>query len=591
MKLSTLPLLTLVIGAILGSSAVYLLSPQPSTSEQNTKKADEPLYWVAPMDDNYRRDKPGKSPMGMDLVPVYAEAKSSQYGPGAIKIAPNVVNNLGVRTATVTKGNMRNDIATVGYVTFDEDKLIHIHPRVEGWIEKLYVKAAGEPVTAGKPLYTLYSPQLVNAQEEFLITLRRQDKGLKAAAKERLKALQLSDRFISQLEKTKTVQQSVTFYAPQSGVIDGLKIREGFFVKPGNTLMSIGQLEQVWVEAEVFESQTASVKEGLEVSMRLDFLPAREWLGVVDYIYPTLDSKNRTLRVRLKFDNQDLALKPSMFAQIVIHLEPVQDAILVPKEAVIRTGKQNRVVLALEDNQFKSVEVAIGRVNNEYIEILDGLYEGDTIVSSAQFLIDSESSKHSDFKRMSTAQLPSSVWMTGDINSVMANHRMVNITHAAVTEWDWPEMTMDFSVSEDVDFTALAAGQNLHFEVSKTADGQYQITGIHIMSEAMASDFPSATVTGTINQIDANNKVLNISRGPIEKWDRPATTMDFTLAADLHEQLFQHSASEKNSQSNASLSVGDEVIFTFEIRDGDFVIVDIKPAHNDAMSDMDHSQH
>ncbi len=575
----------IIIGAALGAGALSLYQGTGSSGNGNEATSGEkkPLYWVAPMDSNYRRDKPGKSPMGMDLIPVYEEESSGDdFGPGAVKIAPHVVNNLGVRTAPVELKNMHTEISTVGYVQYDEDKLIHIHPRVDGWIEKLYVKAAGNPVEKGQPLYTLYSPQLVNAQEELLIALKRDNSSLISAAKDRLKALQLSADFIQKLEKTRKVQQTITFYSPQAGVVDGLKIREGFYVKPGNTLLSIGQLDQVWVEAEVFERDAALIKEGLPVSMTLDYLPGEDWAGVVDYVYPTLNSKTRTLRVRLKFDNPDYQLKPNMFAQVSIHANQADSTILVPKEAVIRTGKQDRVVLALGDGQFKSIEVTIGRVDIDSIEILEGLNEDDVVVTSAQFLIDSESSKSSDFKRMTHDEVPNSVWMQGDVNSVMAGHRMVNISHGPAEAWDWPEMVMDFTVAEKVDIDSLKSGQSLHFEVSKTEDGGYEITGIHIMSESadMSEEVSSATVSGLINAIDIDTRILNISRGPIEKWDRPAATMDFIVADNIEIVDF---------------NVGDDVTFTFEVRD-DLVITEISLESDEQHGKenkpvVDHSNH
>ena len=575
----------IIIGAALGAGALSLYQGTGSSGNGNEATSGEkkPLYWVAPMDSNYRRDKPGKSPMGMDLIPVYEEESSGDdFGPGAVKIAPHVVNNLGVRTAPVELKNMHTEISTVGYVQYDEDKLIHIHPRVDGWIEKLYVKAAGNPVEKGQPLYTLYSPQLVNAQEELLIALKRDNSSLISAAKDRLKALQLSADFIQKLEKTRKVQQTITFYSPQAGVVDGLKIREGFYVKPRNTLLSIGQLDQVWVEAEVFERDAALIKEGLPVSMTLDYLPGEDWAGVVDYVYPTLNSKTRTLRVRLKFDNPDYQLKPNMFAQVSIHANQADSTILVPKEAVIRTGKQDRVVLALGDGQFKSIEVTIGRVDIDSIEILEGLNEDDVVVTSAQFLIDSESSKSSDFKRMTHDEVPNSVWMQGDVNSVMAGHRMVNISHGPAEAWDWPEMVMDFTVAEKVDIDSLKSGQSLHFEVSKTEDGGYEITGIHIMSESadMSEEVSSATVSGLINAIDIDTRILNISRGPIEKWDRPAATMDFIVADNIEIVDF---------------NVGDDVTFTFEVRD-DLVITEISLESDEQHGKenkpvVDHSNH
>ncbi len=573
MSSNTKIIIAIIIGAAIGAGTLGLFLNPNSEGPKTNSEEKKPLYWVAPMDSNYRRDKPGKSPMGMDLIPVYEdESSTDDFGPGAVRVAPHVVNNLGVRTAPVELENMHTEISTVGYVQYDEDKLIHIHPRVDGWIEKLYVKAEGDPVEKGQPLYSLYSPQLVNAQEELLIALKRNNGSLVTAAKDRLKALQLSAGLIKELEQTKKVQQTITFYSPQAGVVDGLKIREGFYVKPGDTLLSIGKLDQVWVEAEVFERDAALIKEGLPVSMTLDYLPGEDWTGVVDYVYPALNSKTRTLRVRLKFGNPDFQLKPNMFAQVSIHANQVDSAIIVPKEAVIRTGKQDRVVLALGDGQFKSIEVTIGRVDKDSIEILSGLNEDDVVVTSAQFLIDSESSKSSDFKRMTHDEVPNSIWMQGEVNSVMTGHRMVNITHGPAEAWDWPEMTMDFNVAENVDVDSLKSGQSLHFEVSKTEDSGYEVTGIHIMSQPEVS---SATVSGLINEITLGNRTFNISRGPIEKWDRPAATMDFIVAENIE---------------IADFNVGDNVTFTFEVRD-ELVITEISLEANEKNSDEHETNH
>ncbi|MDO6427005.1 efflux RND transporter periplasmic adaptor subunit [Thalassotalea sp. 1_MG-2023] len=570
-------IIAVIAGAALGASTLSVLQNTGSHDNNASTASSEkkPLYWVAPMDANYRRDQPGKSPMGMDLIPVYEQTDSAnEHGPGTVEISPYVVNNLGVRTEPVALKAMHSEISTVGYVQYDENALVHIHPRVDGWIEKLYVKAAGDPVEKGQPLYTLYSPQLVNAQEEFLIALKRNNRSIITAAKERLTALQLSAEFIKALEKTGKVKQHVTFYSPQAGVVDDLQIREGFYVQPGTTLLSIGKLDQVWVEAEVFERDIALIKQGLAVTMALDSLPGKEWTGVVDYVYPTLNSETRTLRVRLKFDNPKHLLKPNMFAQVSIHANQANRAILVPKEAVIRTGKQDRVVLALGEGQFKSIEVTIGRVDKNHIEILNGLDQHDVVVTSAQFLIDSESSKTSDFKRMYHDETPNSVWMQGKVNHVMAEHSMANISHEPAEAWDWPEMTMDFNIAQSVDVDTLMSGQVLHFEVSKTDDGGFEITGIHIISqpETANESVSSATVNGVINQIDHDTRVVNISREAIEKWDRPAATMDFIVDESIDLQVFSNDG---------------QVTFTFEVHD-DFIIVDMTPVN---VGDTDHQQH
>ncbi|BBW91404.1 efflux RND transporter periplasmic adaptor subunit [Alteromonadales] [Pseudoalteromonas sp. PS1M3] len=570
----------MVIGGFLTFGVYSFMAPTNSGEASSVVTAEKkPLYWVAPMDANYKRDKPGKSPMGMDLVPVYDDGgKGPDEGPGTIRISPDVVNNLGVRTAIVSYKSLHTEINTVGYVAYDEDKLVHIHPRVQGWIEKLYVKAIGDPVKKGQPLYEIYSPELVNAQEELLLALDRKNSRLISAAENRLSALQLPKSSIVKLKKTKKVQQTITFYSPQNGVVENLKIREGFFVKPGSTLMSIGDLSEVWVEAEVFERQAGQVKTGTPVTMTLDYLPGKTWQGKVDYIYPTLDAKTRTVKVRLRFKNEEGEFKPNMFAQIAIHTTGDEQALLIPKEALIRTGNQDRVVLALGEGSFKSVAVSVGRYDSESVEILEGVRDGEKVVSSAQFLLDSESSKSSDFKRMNSdvdeadASMPSSVWVQASIESMMADHKMLTLAHEAIPEWEWPEMTMDFIASDSVDFSLLSEGMSLHVEVTKEDNGDYKISNIHVpddMSESDTSqvteevaDDSSATVTGTINSLMIDHGMVNISRTAIEKWGRPAATLDFITGHNV---------------SLEGLSEGMEVKFTFEVRGEHFVIFEIAP--------------
>lgn len=488
----------MILGGVISFGAYTVLMPVGSQQSTNAKSVEkQPIYWVAPMDANYKRDKPGKSPMGMDLVPVYDDGgKGPDEGPGTIRISSDVVNNLGVRTAMVGYKSLHTQINTVGYVTYDEDKLVHIHPRVQGWIEKLYVKAIGDPVKKDQPLYDIYSPELVNAQEELLLALDRKNSRLISAAKDRLKALQLPKSAISKLIKTKKVQQNITFYAPQNGVVENLKIREGFFVKPGSTLMSIGDLSQVWVEAEVFERQAGQVEAGTPITMTLDYLPGKTWQGQVDYIYPTLDAKTRTVKVRLRFNNEKGEFKPNMFAQIAIHTQGDESALLIPKEALIRTGTQDRVVLALGEGSYKSISVNVGRFDSENVEILSGLSEGEKIVTSAQFLLDSESSKSSDFKRMNYSQDSSesveemdmgdnisSATVNGTVVSAMIGHRMVTIAREAIVEWDREAATVDFIVEENVDMALFNVDAYVMFTF-EIRDGNF------IIVSAMAMDKP-----------------------------------------------------------------------------------------------------
>lgn len=576
--------LALVVGAILGAIFVggglyYSVGLDPSAGDQSSEP--EPLYWVAPMDPNYKREGPGKSPMGMDLIPVYEERVSDgEAGPGTITISPNVVNNLGVRTAKVKHQSLHTEIVTVGYVKYDEDKLFHIHPRVSGWVDKLYVKAAGDPVRKGEPLYDLYSPELVSAQDEFLLAINRANERLTQAAEDRLGALQIPKSFINKLKKTRRIEQTITFYAPQDGVVDNLNIREGFYVQPGTTMLSVGSLSQVWVEAEVFERQASLVNTNDPVTMTLDYLPGRTWKGKVDYIYPTLDSDTRTVRIRLRFNNPNRALKPNMFAQVTIYTDSAEQLLVIPREALIRTGHQDRVVLALGEGQFKSIEVKVGRLDTSSAEILEGLQEDDSVVTSAQFLIDSESSKTSDFQRMynkDKIDKPESVWVAGEIQSVNRASGIVTASHEPIDVWDWPSMTMDFTLESNVGMDRLEAGEALYMELRKLSTGDYSIRDIELLSEKdqlSREQRQWAAVDGVVNEIKSN-RIVNISRGPIKKWNRPEATMDFQVAEHL---------------SLKGLAPDTEITFIFEVKNGDFEIVVWREKHEGKVKEIESAQ-
>lgn len=472
-----------VVALIAGGVAGYFLAP--SASSDNVSEAeDAPLYWVAPMDPNYRRDAPGKSPMGMDLVPVYEEGGKSKTSPGTVTISPQVQQNLGVRTETVTTGSLSPVIDAVGYVDYNEDTLVHLHPRVSGWIQKLFVSAEGERIAAGEPLYTLYAPELVNAQKELLAALNRGDSTLITGAKTRLTALGMPDGVLKTLMKDRDVRQAITFSAPQSGIIAALPVREGFYIQPNQNVMSLADISQVWVDTDVFERDIPRIDEGLDVTMTVPALAGRQWQGKLDYVYPTLDSKTRTLRARLRFDNPEGRLKPGMYASVQIMAKPQRAVVKVPKSAVIRLADSNRVVLDNGEGGFKSVNVTLGRSDDSHFEVTEGLKAGDTVVVSAQFLIDSESSKSSDFLRMrpqsesdhsmhsggmdgmsmeDESDDDSTATVNGQLEAVDSDARTLTIHRDAIEKWQRPAATMAFQVAPDIDITDLKPGQHLRF--------------------------------------------------------------------------------------------------------------------------------
>ena len=372
------------------------------TTVSSTTLADEEdrevLYWVAPMDPNYKKDKPGKSPMGMDLVPVY---KDEQQETGSeVVIAPQVVQNLGVRTATVERSKLWRRVSTVGFVDYDESKLSHIHLRTQGWIESLTVQSEGDRVQKGQLLFKLYSPELVNAQEEYLQALTIGNTTLINASKQRLFALGVPSTEIKRLNRERIARQTISYYAPQDGVVSSLNVRDGMFVKPENQIATLADLSTVWVTAEIFERQSGWVEVGQPAEVRFSYLPGEKFEGQVEYVYPNLDQMTRALTVRLKFDNPGETLKPNMFGDVYIFSGAKENIIVVPRESVIRTGTSERVILAKGEGRFEPREVITGIESGDWIEIQSGLNEGEDVVISGQFLIDSEASTKASFARM-----------------------------------------------------------------------------------------------------------------------------------------------------------------------------------------------
>lgn len=448
--------------------------------EQQSAATDEKkiLYWVAPMDPNYRRDEPGKSPMGMDLVPVYADG-----GGVGVKISPSVENNLGVRTVSVERGQLWRRIDTVGYVDFNENNISHIHLRTKGWIDKLLVKSEGERVKKGQKLFEVYSPELIAAQEEYLQALRMSNKVLVASSDERLQALGVPDRVIRQLRKTRRAQQTVPVYAPQDGIIAALNVREGMYVEPMREVMALADLASVWLLAEVFESQSAWVKEGQPAEVRLSYHPGRQWEGTVDYIYPSLNPKTRTLKVRLSFENPDETLKPNMFATVTIYAGAKKDLIIIPREALIRAGAEERVIIAKGEGRYEPRIVTAGIESGDHVAIMAGLKDGEKVVTSGQFLIDSEASLKASLQRMTRPQsaqdAPESqqkmssglIRGRGTVTRLYPGQQKIKINHEPIEALDWPSMNMDFQLKEGLTQDNLKVDDAVIFDISKTADG------------------------------------------------------------------------------------------------------------------------
>jgi len=446
------------------------------------KKEPEILYWVAPMDPGYRRDEPGKSPMGMDLVPVYADEGADS---DAVHVSAAVEQSLGVRSSKVERRSLWRKVEATGYVGFDETRVSQINLRTEGWIERLLVKNEGERVKKGQLLFEFYSPQLVNAQKEYVQAKRRNDAQMLSATKEKLLALGMVPSDIQNLAKTSKVSNTVQVLAPQDGTVTSLNVREGMFVKPATEILSLADLSSVWLQAEVFESQTDWVMEAQSAEARLNYMPGEVFSGRVDYVYPVLDPKTRTLQVRLRFDNPDEHMKPNMYARVTIFGKSHPGALSIPREALIRGQDTDRVVVALGNGNYTVHEVMSGIESGNWVEIIAGLEVGDEVVTSAQFLIDSEASLAGSIQRLDFKLTTDSkeerqmVFGNGIVKAVDLKARRIRVSHGPIEALGWAPMTMEFDVLPGANLETINIGQSIHFSLSQSEVGDYVINAIH----------------------------------------------------------------------------------------------------------------
>jgi RND family efflux transporter MFP subunit len=363
------------------------------------------LYWYDPMHPQYKSDKPGIAPdCNMELVPRYADEPAGDAAPGTVTISTEKQQLIGVRTAEVKRENLQRDLRTTGLITTDESKIAHIHVKVNGFVEQVFVDFVGQMVKKGQPVFTLYSPDLLATQEEYLIAKRAQkamgnsqfaevaqgSESLLRSARQRLKLWDISDEQINKLDETGEVSHTLTFYSPITGFVTDRKAFPHTSVNPDTELYTIADLSTVWVNADIYEYEVPYVKVGQRAEMRLSYYPGKSWNGRVTFIYPTVDPVTRTVKVRLEFPNPNLQLKPQMFADVQLKLS-YGNQVVVPQEAVLDSGTQQRVFVAREGGAFEPRNITIGPKLNGKVVVLSGLKPGESVVTSGNFLIDSES--------------------------------------------------------------------------------------------------------------------------------------------------------------------------------------------------------
>jgi len=393
-------------------------------------------YWAAPMDPTYIRNQPGKSPMGMDLVPVYEEKGEEKEPASTIRIDPVTVQNMGVRLGQVKRKPLVKNIRTFSNITYDETRIYTVNTKFNGWIEKLYVNFVGETVKKGQPLFDIYSPELVTAQEEYLLALqhnaslkespydsvREGARRLLKASRTRLMYWDLSEKQIKRIENTGNVKKTLTIYSPARGVVIKKNAFQGHYVKAGEHQYEIADLSKVWVDVDIYEYELPWVRNGMPAKMELSYIPGKIFAGKVLYVYPFLTAKTRTATLRLEFPNPDFHLKPNMYANVSLESAVAKDSLVIPQEAVIDSGIRKIVFVALGKGKFQPREIKLGiEGNDNEFQVLEGLKENEQIVISAQFMLDSESRLSEAIQKMLEVQQQSSTPASAEPMKMEAN--------------------------------------------------------------------------------------------------------------------------------------------------------------------------
>jgi len=399
-------------------------SSSTSSSASSASGEKKILYWQAPMNPNYRSDKPGKSPMGMDLVPVYGndnEEASAGTARTAVTIAPETIQNTGVRTEAAQMASFGTAVRSYGDVTENVRLQTDIAGRVSGWVQDLKFKAEGDEVKKGELLFTLDSPELISAQQDYISALQTGVQGRIGAAERRLSSLGVQDSVIKTIRKNRKAEIYMPFYAESDGVISMISIREGTYVKPGMMVMQIQDYSSVWAEVSIAEQDIPYIDDTTKVMVSFPNLGVQATQAKIDYIYPTIDRATRTGRVRLVLDNPDNILKPGAYADVEFETG-VARRLSIPSDAILKSKDGDFVVVALKEGRFQPRKILAGLKYRGRTEVLKGLAENDNVVVSGQFLIDSESSLRESFRKMKRMQTSLSTLEIGDDQMAMIDH-------------------------------------------------------------------------------------------------------------------------------------------------------------------------
>ncbi len=394
-----------------GAASTPAAAPKTGGAAQSTPSGKgKILYYKSTMIPGQISQHPGKDSMGMDMVPVYANQSGTPSNPDEVAVDPVTMQDMNVATAPVLSGPLTRTVRTVGYVDYNEPALADVTTKFKGWIERLYVTYTGQLVRRGAPLFTIYSPELYSAEVEYLLAdgsgtnTDSATRELGASALTKLRFFDISEAQIAELKKTRRPSKTLTIDAPITGFAITKNIVEGTMVGAGTVIYRLADLRTIWVYAEVYEQDLPYVQLGQAATMTLSYLPGRTFHGRLTYIYPTVNAVARTAKVRLEFKNPDYSLKPGMFANVTLTARVAPSVVLVPDSAVLRSGERNTVFVALPGGKFDPRTVKLGlAAANDYDQVLSGLKPGERVVTSGQFMLDSESQLQEAIQKMLAA--------------------------------------------------------------------------------------------------------------------------------------------------------------------------------------------
>ncbi|MDH0291857.1 efflux RND transporter periplasmic adaptor subunit [Pseudomonas sp. GD04087] len=478
--MNRLPLKTsalLLLALATGSAGGYWFAQRQSTPAAETSGVAaerKALYWYDPMVPQQRFDAPGKSPfMDMQLVPRYADDESNS-GPPAVRLEPGIQQNLGVRLASVGHGRLDRKLQVTGLLTFNDRDVALLQTRAGGFVERTYALAPGDVVKAGAPVADILVPEWAGLQEEYLALQGTAEPTLREAARQRLLLAGMPPALVVQVARSGRARPVITLGSPIAGVIRELNVRSGMTLPAGAPLARINGLGQVWLETAVPETQAAGLKIGQPVDARLPAFPDRPVTGTLASILPENDQQSRTLRLRIELPNPDGQLRPGMTVEVSLALAGESDVLQIPSEAVIRTGKRNLVMLAEDHGRFRPVEVRLGQENGGQVAVLQGLEEGQRVVASGQFLIDSEASLKGIETRTDVLPVPSASTSTlheAEGRIVAINAQGLTISHGPFHTLGMPGMTMTFPLARAGLADGLKVGDRIRFGVSQGDTG------------------------------------------------------------------------------------------------------------------------